>query len=250
MTPRTSAALCAVLLLAACAPAATRPAAQPIRDPESLIRAMHDRYPRWYRNVAFTQKTTQHRGDSTVVQTWKEWGKMPGRLRIETDLTGNNGVIYARDSVYVVRNGQLATKRAERNALMVLGFDVYAQDPATSLRILTEEHFLPGTLRTESWEGRPAYVVTASDTAGGTHEFWIDAERLLYVRSIEPIPGGRVLDVRFENYQPHGGGWVAERVDIRMNGQTVQMEEYSGVRTDLEIPETAYDPATWSAPRP
>jgi len=43
---------------------------------------------------------------------------------------------------------------------------------------------------------------------------------------------------------------VAERVDIRMNGQTVQTEEYSDVRTDLEIPETAYDPATWSAPKP
>ncbi|HSU15649.1 hypothetical protein [Longimicrobium sp.] len=249
MIPSRSAALCAALLLAACAPAATRPAA-PIRDPESLIRAMHDRYPNWYRNLAFTQKTTQHRGDSTVVQTWKEYGKMPGRLRIETDLTGNNGVIYARDSLYVVRNGQLAMKRAERNALMVLGFDVYAQDPATSIRILTEEKFLPGTLRTDTWEGRPAWVVTATDTTGGRHEFWVDAERLLYVRSVEPGPGGQTLDVRFENYQPHGGGWVAERVDIRMNGRTVQMEEYSDVRTDLEIPETAYDPATWSAPRP
>jgi outer membrane lipoprotein-sorting protein len=247
---RTRIALSAVVALAACAPTATRPAAQ-IRDPESLIRAMHARYANsWYGNLTFRQRTTLHRGDSTVVQTWREYGKMPGRLRIETDTTGANGVIYAGDSMFVVRNGQVAARRGQRNALMVLGFDVYRQDPSESLRVLTEERFLPATLRTDTWEGRPAYVVTATDTAGGRHEFWVDAERLLYVRSLEPAGPSRTLDVRFDNYRPHGGGWLAERVDVQVDGRTVQLEEYSDVNTSLEIPDWLFDPARWSDPHP
>lgn len=245
MNPRRI-ALCATLGLCGCAPAATRPA-MTIQDPASLIRAMHDRYAAtWYDDLSFAQRTTITRGDSTVVQHWREWGKMPGRLRIETDTTGANGVIYAGDSLFVIRNRQVAARRAQRNALMVLGFDVYKQDPAESLRILTAEGFLPATLRTDTWQGRPAYVVTASDTTHGLHEFWVDARDLLYVRSIEPVGPGQSLDVRFENYRPHGGGWLAERVDIRLNGRTVQLEEYSDVKTNTGVSDAMYDPAAWA----
>ncbi|HET7228837.1 MAG TPA: hypothetical protein VFJ16_02410 [Longimicrobium sp.] len=252
-------AFAAVLALAACAPAGTRPAAaQQIRTPEQLLQAMHDRYAgKWYTTLTFMQKTTRHLpNDSVRVDTWREYGAMPGRLRIEMgDPALNNGAIYANDSVYAIRGGQVAARRAQRNSLMVLGFDVYAQPVERSAEILREEGFLPGTLRTDSWNGHPVYVVS-SDNNGGHREFWIDAGTLLYVRSIEPVPGpagapARVMDVRFEDYKPYAGGWVAERVDIRMDGKTMQMEEYSDVRVNQTLSPDLWIPEKWTtAPRP
>lgn len=237
--------------------AAVRPAGAQISTPEQLLTAMHDRYAgKWYTTLTFTQKTTRHLpNDSVSVDTWREYGAVPGKLRIEMgDPALNNGAIYANDSVYGIRGGNVAVRRAQRNSLMVLGFDVYAQPVETSAAILREEGFLPGTLRRDTWNGHPAYVV--SSDANGHREFWIDAETLLYVRSIEPIPGqngapARVLDVRFEEYKPYGGGWVAERVDIRMDGKTVQMEEYSDVKVNQALSPDLWVPEKWvTAPKP
>jgi len=246
-----------VMALAACVPA-IRPAAAQIGTPEQLLTAMHDRYDgKWYTTLSFTQKTTRNLpNDSVRVDTWREYGAVPGKLRIEMgDPAANNGAIYANDSVYGIRGGNVAVRRAQRNSLMVLGFDVYAQPVAKSAEILREEGFLPGTLRSDSWNGRPAYVVS-SDNEGGHREFWVDAQSLLYVRSIEPIPGqngapARVLDVRFEDYKPYGGGWVAERVDIQVDGKTSQLEEYSDVKVNQTLSPDLWVPEKWTtAPKP
>lgn len=110
---RPTLASAAVLALAACASLAARPAAAQIGTPEQLVNAMHDRYAgKWYRTLSFTQRTTHHLpNDSTRVDIWREWGAMPGRLRIEMGPPeANNGVIYANDSLYAVRGGRSATR--------------------------------------------------------------------------------------------------------------------------------------------
>lgn len=250
-------AAAAALAAAGCAPAATRPAAAQIRTPEQLIAAMHDRYAgKWYTTLSFTQKTTRHLpNDSVRVDTWREWGAMPGRLRIEMGPPeAGNGAIYANDSVYGIRGGRATVRRAQRNSLMVLGFDVYAQPAERSMEILRDEGFLPGVLSTDTWNGRPAYVVRA-EVNGAHREFWVDAENLLYVRSREPLPGDtthtKMMDVRFESYRPYGGGWVAERVDILADGKPLQMEEYTDVKVNQPFSPDLFDPDKWTtAPKP
>ena len=163
-----------------------------------------------------------------------------------------NGAIYAGDSVFGVRGGRAVVRRAQRNSLMVLGFDVYAQPIARTVEVLREEGFLPGTLRTDTWNGRPVYVVSA-DANGAHREFWIDAQNLLYVRSLEPLGGDttKAMDVRFESYRPYGGGWVAEHVDILGDGKPLQMEEYSDVRVNQAFSPDLFDPDKWAtAPKP
>jgi hypothetical protein len=253
---RPTLASAAVVALAACASLAARPAAaQQIRTPEQLVTAMHDRYAgKWYRTLSFTQRTTHHLpNDSTRMDIWREWAAMPGRLRIEMGAPeANNGVIYANDSLYAVRGGRVVARRAQRNALMVLGFDVYTQPAARSMEILRAEGFLPGTLRTDTWNNRPVYVVSAH-VNNAHREFWVDTETLLYVRSLEPHPGDstKVLDVRFENYKPHGGGWVAERVDIRADGKTIQDEVYENVKVNETLSPDLFVPEKWTtAPKP
>ena len=241
--------------LAACAPAATQSAA-PITDGESLIRAMHARYAgKWYNTLTFTQKTTRRLpNDSLRVETWNEYGAMPGRLRIEIGpREAGNGVIYANDSVYAVRGGQIRARRAQRNPLMVLGFDVYAQTPERSVQILREEGYTLAPLRTETYQGRRTYVVGGAPGDLHSRQFWVDAERLVYVRSFEPAPGDstKTMEVRFDGYQSFGGGWVATLVDILVDGRSIQREEYSDVRVNVPLDPALWIPERWAdAPHP
>jgi hypothetical protein len=241
----------AVLLLAACAPAATRPTAA-ITDGESLIRAMHDRYVgKWYRTIMFTQRTTRRlpNSDSVTVETWREYGAMPGRLRIEMgDPQANNGALYANDSVYRARNGRVDVRRAQRNPLMILGFDVYVLPPEQSLNLLREEGFPLSPVRTDTWQGRRVYVVGGAPGDLHSKQFWIDAERLVFVRSLEPFPGDttKTLEIRFDDYRPYGGGWVAPTVDVTVDGRSIQREEYSDIRVDVPLDPSLFDPDKWA----
>jgi len=137
----------ALAALAACATAGT-PAAAP-RDGDSLVRAMHARYDgRWYRTLAFTQKTTFSPPDRPErVETWEEYARIPGALRIERG--GGRGAIYAGDSTFIIAGDTVARRVAGRNELMTLGFDVYAQAPDTSIvgeRGILLEAADPGTV--------------------------------------------------------------------------------------------------------
>lgn len=247
--------LAAALPLAACTPAATRPAAA-ITDGEQLVRAMHDRYAgKWYRTLSFAQKTTRRLpNDSVQVQSWYEYGAMPGRLRIEfLPRENNNGAIYANDSVYVVRGGRVAARRAQRNSLMVLGFDIYAQPVERSVQILREEGFPLNPVRMETYQGRPTWVVGGAPGDLHSRQFWVDAERLVYVRSFEPYPGDttKTMEVHFDNYQPFGGGWVSTLVDIIVDGRSIQKEEYSDVRVGMPLDPALWIPERWAdAPHP
>lgn len=247
--------LAAALPLAACAPAATRSAAN-ITTGEQLIQAMHDRYAStWYRTLSFTQKTTRRLpNDSVRVETWTEYGGIPGRLRIEIGpRENNNGVIYANDSLYVVRGGNVAARRAQRNPLMILGFDVYALDPAQSVRILREEGFPMAPVRMESYQGRPTYVVGGAPGDLHSQQFWVDAERLVYVRSFEPAPGDstKTMEVRFDGYQQFRGGWVSTVVDVLVDGRSIQKEEYSNVTVGAPLDPALWIPERWrDAPHP
>jgi hypothetical protein len=241
--------------LSACAPAATQSAA-PIADGESLVRAMHARYAgKWYSTLSFAQKTTRRLpNDSVRVESWYEYGGIPGRLRIEIGPRENgNGVIYANDSLYAIRGGRVAVRRAQRNSLMVLGFDVYAQAPERSMQILREEGFPLAPLRTETYQGRRTYVVGGAPGDLHSRQFWVDAERLVYVRSFEPYPGDttKTMEVHFDGYQPFGGGWVATVVDILVDGRSFQKEEYSDVRVDMPLDPALWIPERWTdAPHP
>jgi len=256
MTPLRLALPCAAaaFALAACTPAATRSA--PITDGEALLRAMHDRYAgRWYNTLSFTQRTTRRLpNDSVRVETWQEYGGIPGRLRIEIGpRENNNGVIYANDSIYVVRGGNVAARRAQRNPLMILGFDVYALAPEQAVRILREEGFPMGPVRMETYQGRPTYVVGGAPGDLHSQQWWVDAERLVYVRSFEPAPGDstKTMEVRFDGYQQFRGGWVSTVVDVLVDGRSIQKEEYSDVRVGAPLDPALWIPERWrDAPHP
>lgn len=249
-----------VVYAAAChraPPAAPAPAPVPARPqpaavvtvasgPE-LIKAMHDRYSnKWYRTITFTQKTTVALpSGGQIVQTWYEAAALPGSLRIDTDLPSKGGVLYAKDSSYTFSAGKLVASAARLNDLLVLGFDVYTQPASRTEYVLEKEGFDLNKLHESEWQGRPVYVVGALRGDSTSKQFWVDRERLLFVRMRENGRQGHT-DTRFNYYERYGGGWVATEVVQLVNGKRRLMEQYSGIKTDVPLSPELFDPTKWA----
>ena len=225
---------------------------------DQLVTAMQRRYNgRWYRTMTFVQKTTYFRIDGSFLrtETWYEAAALPGRLRIDIgEPSRATGVLYRRDSTYQIQGGRLTDRRRGGNLLLVLGFDVFTQPSWRTLEQLRAEGINLSLLRTDSLEGRRMYVVGAARGDSVTDQFWIDAERLLFVRAIQTDRSGRISDpvartrdIRFERYVPYNGGWVAEDVKVIVGGKVTIHEEYSNVRVNVPLDDDLFVPERWSA---
>lgn len=217
---------------------------------DAVIQAMHDRYAKtWYHTLTFTQKTTRRTpADTMAIETWKEEALLPGHLRINIQrASGDLSAIYSGDSIFVVRGDSTASRGKSRNILLIMGFDVYGQPAAKTLQVLHEENYLTTSVREDTWEGRPVYVIGAAAGDTVSPQIWVDKERLLYVRSIQA--DGRdpkkTSEYRFDNYVQVPHGWLSEKVLAFDDGKLIQQEEYSEVKTNVPV-----DPKIFVPPAP
>ena len=240
----------AVLLPLALLTAHSAPPAAP-KTGQDLVRQMHARYAgKWYKNITFVQ-TTAHPDRPT--ETWYEAGTIPGKLRIDVAPTDSmKAIMFVGDSTIVFRGGKRAGARQGRNLLMTLGFDVYGQAPDTTIAQLEAEGIDLSKLHADTWQGTPVWVVGAERGDTATSQFWIEQDRLLFVRLIEvekdpkqPQGPADLLDVTFEKYQRLDGGWVALEVVIKVNGKEVQRETYRDIRADVPLQANLYDTETY-----
>jgi hypothetical protein len=244
--------LAAGLMLGACAPAATVVPAPRITTADALLEAMRQRYAdTWYRTLTFVQRTVQvaPTGGPERRSIWYEAIAAPGRLRIDTDSTLRNGQLFARDSQFLVLNGEVRRAAAGHNVLQVLAFDVYAQPVARTASILRGLGFPTTPVREDTWQGRPMWVVGGRGATDlHSHQYWIDRERLVFVRLLQPFPGdtSQTFDVRFNKYRPLAGGWIAPEVEAFVGPRRILFEEYEDVRADVELDPALFDPRKWT----
>jgi hypothetical protein len=172
---------------------------------------------------------------------------IPGRLRIDRDLTQGTGTLFARDSQYVFLQNQLRRAVPGYNVLLVLGFDVYGQPPARTAAVLRELGFRLDSVRTDTWQGRPVWVVGAPAGDARRPQFWVDQERLVFVRLIQPWPGDttKPFEVRFNEYRPLGNGWIAPNVEAFVDGRRVLLETYEDIRANPPLDSALFDPQQW-----
>jgi hypothetical protein len=250
-----------LVLAAACHHAQPAPAPTPAAPPSrpttaapvsvasaaTLLQAMHDRYAStWYKTLTFTQKTTLGLpSGGEVIQTWYEAASLPGRLRIDTDLRSKGGTLFARDSIFSFNGGKLVGADSGVNELLVLGFDVYAQSVARSQAELRRLGFDLTKFHESSWQGVPVYVVGAVRGDTLSKQFWIERDRLLFVRMIEKTAQGHA-DTRFAEYAQFGGGWVAAQVAQIVNGKRRILEQYSDIHANVTFADGLFDPKVWS----
>jgi outer membrane lipoprotein-sorting protein len=216
-----------------------------IRNGEDLLRAMHARYEKaWYQTVTFTQKSTTYKDDGTSsAETWYEAASVPGKLRIDIGPPADGkGYVLVDGNVSIIKDNKIAASRHSVNILLVLGFDVYRQDPETTIKVVKGEGYDLSKLREDIWEGKPAYVVGADKGDEKSRQFWVAKDTLLFLRVVEPSQGDptKIDDIRFIHYQPLAGAWIAAGVEVFADGKKVFTEDYTDIRADVKL-----DPAVW-----
>lgn len=224
------------------------------RSGEDLVQQMHRRYAgKWYRTITFVQTTSF---PDKPAQTWYEAGTIPGRLRIDVaPVDSMNAILFVGDSTIVFKGGERAAAHQDRNLLSTLGFDVYGQPPDSTIAQLRAAGIDMSKVHEDRWNGAKVWVVGAAKGDTTTTQFWVEQDRLLFVRLIEVRPNRKdpegppnLLDVSFERYQPLGKGWVAPTVVIKLNGKEVQREEYADIRADVPLSPDLYDTRTYREP--
>lgn len=237
-----------VLPLLSPAPLTGEPVPKP-RNGEELLVLMRNRYyGKWYRTLTFTQKTTLPEGK---VETWYEALELPGKLRIDiAPLDSMNAILFRNDSVYQFGQGQLKGAHPLVHPLMVLGFDVYQAPVKETAEKLRGLKFDLSKLYQTTWRGRPTYVVGAAVGDSTSPQFWIDAEQLYFVRSLEPSKKDPAVinETIFDKYIALGGGWVELEVLFLANGKQQAKEEYSDPKANVKLDPGIFDPGAWKAP--
>jgi hypothetical protein len=231
------------------APGAVIDPAPAPKNGEELVAMMREKYlGKWYKTLTFVQKTTF--GDGRV-ETWYEALELPGKLRIDVaPLDSGKTLLFRQDSLYVFAQKKLKASQPLVHPLMVLGFDVYQAPVAQTVRKLKDLKFNLSKLHQTRWQGRPTYVVGAEAGDTTSPQFWIDAERLYFVRSLEPSKKDPsvINDTRFEKYIPLAGGWLEMEVLFLSNGKQQVKEEYLDPKANVKLDPAIFDPSMWRAP--
>jgi len=223
-----------------------------ITTADAVIRAMHDRYSAtWYDTLTFTQKSTTYNPDGTTrVETWYEAALLPGKLRIDIGPPADGHAYLMVDGYATIfEKGKEPRSRPLVNLLLVLGFDVYKQSPETTLKIVQAQKIDTSKFHEDTWEGRPVCVVGAEKGDTKSPQFWIDKDRLLFVGLFEPARANpdNTDDIRFANYQPLSGTWIASRVEIWNQGKLVFSEDYSDIKANPKLDAALFDPKQFDA---
>jgi hypothetical protein len=81
-----------------------------------------------------------------------------------------------------------------------------------------------------------------------TRQFWVDKERLVFVRLLEPgrRDTTRISDTRFNQYRPVGAAWLSAEVLFLADGQERWREQYTEIATDTPLADALFDPTQWA----
>ncbi len=202
---------------------------RPPADGRELVKAMHARYAgRWYRDFMLVQDVTRYReGREESRERVTEYLSLPGRVRAITGpIEDGKAEIYADGAFHLYEKGRPTRHVEYVHGVLVLGFDVYVQEPERTIAQLEALGIDLGRIREAEWKGRPAWVVGAAEGDETTPQFWVEKDRLLCPRIVTRRPSG-VLDVEMGRFQPLGEGWIAAELLLKRNGQLAIREDYA-----------------------
>lgn len=196
-------------------------ASAPPKTGHDVIKAMHAAYDgKWYRTLSFVQRAIF--ADGRPEEEWWEAAVIPGGLRIDVaPIDSGNAFLYRGDSTFAFSKGKLTRAARGHNILEILAFDVYNQTPERTIELVTEEKFDLGKLREDVWKGAPCWVIGAPGS-----ELWIEKDRLILLRVVEPGANGSTSDISFDKIVKLGGGWIGTEVRFVRDGKLFFHEIY------------------------
>jgi len=137
----------------------------------------------------------------------------------------------------------------DRNALTTQAFTVpRGRRTAEELLGLKGEGYDLSKIHEDTWEGKATYVVGADKGDLKTKQFWVEKETMLFVRVIETTRQDpqKLDDIRFTNYRPVGGAWIAAGVEVHSDGKKVFSEDYTDIQAGVKLDAAVFDPAQFS----
>jgi hypothetical protein len=119
------------------------------------------------------------------------------------------------------------------------------------MAVLAQRRYDISVLSDATWEGRPVWVVGARAGDLHTRQFWVDKERLVFVRLLGPAGQDttRTAETRFNKYAPLAGGWISPEVEFLLDGQRQFFEQYREIQANVAMPAALWDPRGWKATR-
>lgn len=194
-----------------------------------IIKAMHAKYAdKWYDKFSITQEVTYYlEGKEVESEIWNELISLPGKVRSNIgNPADGNSEIYLDGTFYIFKNHKLTNTAKQLHGVLLLGFDVYIQSPEITLKLLENDGYDLNVIHETTWQKQPVYVVGAQSGDNQTRQFWIDKERLLFVKLIVKTPSNNLIEIQFNKYQPFQQGWMATEVIFLRNGQKYTQEQY------------------------
>lgn len=206
---------------------------------------MYARYHgKWHSNLSFNQTTERYRNDSLVkTQTWYEHILYPDKLRIDFDsLKSGNGIIFRADSTYVINNRKLVRSLKNENELIFFLGGMYFVPFDEILTHFKNLHYDLTKFHTDTWKGKPVYVIGADKTDEKVNQLWIDQEKLLAVRFIK-YEGGSKEEGTMEGQIPLKGAWSEMFCKFWVNDHILQVETYHDVVAGGRVDKSMFEPS-------
>jgi hypothetical protein len=214
-------------------------------DSTTLLQKMYSRYHgKWHSNLAFNQTTEKYKNDTPVKsQTWFEHILYPDKLRIDFDsLKSGNGVIFRGDSTYVMSNHKLVRSLKNENELIFFLGGMYFVPFNQVLAHFKALNYDLSKFHTDSWKGKPVYVIGADKTDEKVNQLWIDQEKLVAVRFIK-YDGGTKEEGTMENQIALKGAWSETLCKFYIDDHILQVEKYHDVVAGGPIDKSMFEPS-------
>ena len=219
-------------------------------DGEALLRRMNAALRgTWFTSLVFVQRTTWP-GTERPEETWYETMQRPGFLRLDMERGGQmiGRAIFRADSVYQETEGRPPIARSLLHPLLLLLHDIHVGDADTVITKVRTLGFDLSRTGEATWRGAKVITVGALTGDSTSRQFWVDAERLVVVRLIQPAANGALNDTRVRRFSREGDALVEREITFLTNGRVTLVEEYTWVRTGAAIPAAVFDPASRELP--
>lgn len=214
---------------------------------EDVIKAMYSKYEgKWYRNMSLKQEMIRYNRQGEVISE----GVMTEQLRLPGTVRGNylpmengNAEIFFNDTAHVFQGGELVRKNRYIHGVLIMGFDVYLQDPQITIDKMTEDGVDFSKMYETVWQDKQVYVVGTDKEDLTVSQFWIEKERLVVVRLFKPSNRNPdfVNEIQFNNIEPLGDGWVAAELIFKVNGNKYIHETYVEFKIEESFPDAIFD---------
>jgi hypothetical protein len=213
---------------------------QPPKTGDDVIRAMHARYAgKWYRTLSFVQRAIF--ADGRPEEEWWEAAVIPGGLRIDiAPVDSGKAFLYRGDSTFAFDKRKLTRAAVGHNILEILAFDVYNQAPERTVALAKEEKFDLSRLREDTWKGAAMWVIGAPGA-----ELWVEKDRLILLRVVEPGQGGSTSDISFDKVVKLGQGWIGTEVIFLRDGKLFFHEIYRDWKINPAVTMALFDTPAW-----